>query len=65
MKKIANEEIVSFVVPIAVTHRVMSTRKNNEFEIPVGLDESVDELHRAGWIHIVVHLTHHEHQRSI
>lgn len=60
--QIADKEIETLALAKVLAHGVMDARKHNKFEIATRLDEGVDHLHGAGWIDIVIELTHHEHE---
>lgn len=65
MEEVANEEVVAFMLAIAFAHGVVDAWEDDEFEVLAGTDESIGNLHGAGWIDIVVEFTDDEHQRAL
>ena len=58
------EEIETLVFSVAFAHAVPYARQDHQLEILVGFDEGIDHLHGGGRIHVVVHFSYHEHQRT-
>ena len=63
MEEVADEEVVAFVLAIAFAHGVVDAWEDDEFEVLAGTDESIGNLHGAGWIDIVVEFTYDEQGR--